>query len=215
MSKQGLFITFEGTDGVGKSTQLQLTRAWLQKLGFDVLLTREPGGGPVAEKIRSILLDPKHEIENLTELFLYQAARIEHVEKIVKPALKKGKLVLCDRFTDSTLAYQGAGRRLMKPALLLNKISTGGLKPNLTILLTLSPKIGLKKALRRDSSCGGDRLENEGLAFQKIVHQAFLGIARHEPSRVKMVPVQKEIEATQKIIQTFIKRKIHGNSRTN
>lgn len=213
MRKQAFFITFEGTDGVGKSTQLRLASEWLKKRKHDVLLTREPGGGKLAEKIRKILLDPSQKIEDLAELFLYQAARIEHIEKVIRPALKKKKIVLCDRFTDSTLAYQGAGRKLMGLAIFLNKISTGGLRPHLTILLTLPPKIGLEKARKRSFSRGGDRLENEGLSFQKKVQKAFLRIAAREPARVKVVPVQKDKMDTQKIIRKLIATKLYGHSR--
>jgi len=209
VTKKSFLITLEGTDGVGKTTQARLLKEWLERQGYDVLLTREPGGGTVAEKIRKILLDPNVHLENLTELFLYEAARVEHLNKIVRPALKKGMVVLCDRFTDATIAYQGHARGLMKDVLLLNVIATKGLKPHLTLLLNLPPAQGMKKALERSQKKGkGDRVENEGLSFQRKVQKGYLNLQKKEPGRIKLIPVQKTIEATQELIQDAVQLKL-------
>ncbi|MBV9080451.1 MAG: dTMP kinase, partial [Elusimicrobia bacterium] len=153
MRKRGVFITLEGTDGVGKTTQTHLLCRWLKDRGHDVVQTREPGGGAaahVAERIREILLDPVARMAGMTELFLYEAARAEHVEKVIRPALEAGKTVVCDRYIDSTTAYQGQARSLpMKAINTLNAIATQGIKPDLTILLNLPARVGLQKALAR------------------------------------------------------------------
>lgn len=200
MDKRGLFITLEGTDGVGKSTQALLLADHLKKRGLDFILTREPGGGaaaPVSEKIRAILLDPLLDMTALTELILYEAARAEHVQRVVRPALDAGKVVICDRYTDSTHAYQGGARGLpVKVIDALNRIATDGLKPDLTLLLDLPPAKGLKKALARTGS--GDRLENEGEDFQNRVREGFLAAAKREPKRIRVVKVRPTIEGTRR-----------------
>lgn len=208
MKKSGLFITFEGADGVGKSTQVERLARWLIQKGFAVRVTREPGGGPFAEKIRAVLLDPSTKIESLTELFLYETARIEHLNKIVLPELKKGKIVLCDRFTDATVAYQGFGRGLQKEARLLNRIATKGLEPDLTVLLDLPTHQSFKKAKRRNGKKGLDRLEREGVAFQRKVRQGYLALAKEFPRRIKKVAVQKTIEETQELIRRIVAKKL-------
>ncbi len=209
MIKKGFFITFEGTDGVGKSTQLKLTAEWLSNAGYDVITTREPGGGAVSERIRALLLDPNIQMENVTELMLYQAARVEHIKKIIEPALEQKKVVLCDRFTDATEAYQGYARGLGQKATLLNKIATNGLTPQLTILLDLPPARGLARAKKVKSFT--DRLENEGVEFQKKVRLGYLAVAKKEPRRVKVVAVQESIEQTQRRIREIISRSLRGN----
>lgn len=206
MRKRGLFITLEGTDGVGKSTQGHLLADWLRKEGYEVVETREPGGGAAAhvgERIRALLLDPLAQMASLTELLLYEAARAEHVDKVVRPALEERKVVVCDRYTDSTVAYQGAARGLpVRTIEQLNRIATSGLQPDLTLLLDLPPAEGLSKALKRSGQ--GDRLENEGEAFQARVRQGFLAIARRDRRRVKIVRVRKTIEETKKAIQKLV-----------
>lgn len=212
MPKKGLFITLEGTDGVGKSTQSHLLADWLRKEGHEVIETREPGGGAaarVAEQIRGILLDPLGQMEPLTELMLYEAARAEHVAKVIRPALSAGKVVICDRYTDSTIAYQGEARGLSRTTIdQLNRIATGGLKPDLTILLDLSTAEGLKKAVGRTGA--GDRLENEGVVFQRKVRAGFLAAARREPRRITVVKVRATIEETRKQIQSVVRRSVRG-----
>jgi dTMP kinase len=206
MKKGGIFITLEGTDGVGKTTQGHLLADWLRKDGRDVVETREPGGGAAArvgEQIRAILLDPLGQMAPLTELMLYEAARAEHVEKVIRPALAAGKVVICDRYTDSTLAYQGAARGLPHTIInQLNRIATGGLRPALTLLLDLAPKHALKKAVARTGA--GDRMENEGEEFQRRVRAGFLAAAKREPRRVKVIKVKPTIEATRAEIQKAV-----------
>ena len=206
MAKKGLFITLEGTDGVGKTTHALLLSNWLESLGRKVTLTREPGGGPVAEKIRRILLDPGLHMEDSSELFLYLAARIDHVRHVIMPALKSNHIVICDRFADATMAYQGYARKLPLDLIQrLNHIATNGLKPALTLLLDLPPKIGLKKAWKaKPHQKRGDRLEKEGLAFQQRVRQGYLALAKKEPHRVKRVKVEGSIPATQNNIRQIV-----------
>lgn len=206
MKKTGRFITLEGTDGVGKTTQARLLKNWLKKRKKSVILTREPGGGPIAEKIRAMLLHPKTKIEDLTELFLYQAARIEHVQKIIQPALRAGKVVICDRFTDATIAYQGYARKLPLSIIdRLNTIATGGLKPHLTLLLELPPEQGLRKARRKKPlKKGGDRLENEGVSFQRKVNRGYQALAKRDSKRIKRVSVEDTISSTQEKIRDLV-----------
>lgn len=202
MKKSGFFLTFEGTDGVGKSTQAGLLDKWLRSKRIATTRTREPGGGTVAERIRNLILDPALRMTGLTELFLYESARIEHLDAVVRPALAEGRVVICDRFTDSTLAYQGYGRGLLNAAKRLNDIATEGLKPSLTILLDHPPEKGLAKARKR--SGGADRLEKEGLEFQRRVRKGFLAGARREPGRIKVVRVRNSIEETQDEIRRVV-----------
>lgn len=204
MSKRGFFITFEGTDGTGKSTHAKRLRQWLTKQGASVVLTREPGGGRLAERIRAILLDPKLEMDGLTELFLYEAARCNHVAQVIRPALEAGRWVICDRFTDATFAYQGAARGLnIKHIEALNNLATGGIQPHLTLWLDLPPTSGLARAGGRRG--GHDRLEKEGLGFQRKVRQGYANLARRFPRRIRRVPVQKSIDETQSNIRRLVK----------
>lgn len=172
----GIFITFEGTEGAGKSTLMREVARRLREAGHDVIETREPGGTPVAEKIREVILG--HGMNPWTELFLYEAARAEHLATTVEPALARGAIVLCDRFTDSTLAYQAHARGLpWKDVAALNRAATRGLKPHLTVLLDLDPAEGLKRA--QDPN----RFEAEGVAFQARVRQGFLRSRKLDPKR--------------------------------
>ncbi len=176
---RGLFITFEGTEGVGKSTLIREVQNQLIAYGLkqnQILLTREPGGNPEAEAIRKIILE--NEVTPWTELFLYEAARCEHLERKVFPALKQNQLVLCDRFTDSTLAYQAFARGLSwKTVTTLNHIATQGKKPDLTILLDFDPRLGLKRATDRN------RFEEEGVKFQQRVRKGFHKARKQDPKR--------------------------------
>jgi dTMP kinase len=201
---RGLFITFEGTDGTGKSTHARLLSSWLTKNKKRVVLTREPGGGRLAEKIRGVLLDPALRMDGLTELFLYEAARCDHVEQVIRPALKKGKWVVCDRYTDATYAYQGAARGLpFKHIEKLNAIATGGISPRLTIWLDLPTKSGFARAGARKS--GHDRIEKEGLRFQDKVRRGYQAIAKRDPRRFRRVAVQESIDETQCLIRALVK----------
>lgn len=188
--KKGCFITFEGPDGCGKTTQLQLTAAYLEKQGRQVLCTREPGGVIASEEIRRILLDPKIPLQPRAEALLYLAARAEHVAEKIKPALAAGKIVLCDRFTDSTLVYQGFVRGLdMEGLQHLSRWAADDLTPDLTLLLDAPPQ---KLLLRRRIRGVKDRFENEGLAFQEKVRAGFLVLAHKEPERFKMIDALRE-----------------------
>ncbi len=187
-----LFITFEGIEGSGKSTQIALLRTALQNMGHAVIQTREPGGCAIADQIRSILLHPENTaLEPTAELLLYAAARAQHVTEIIRPALDSGKLVLCDRYTDATVAYQGDGRGL-DPHLIaqLNKVASQATTPDLTILIDLQVETGLGRALSReieqqDSSEG--RFEREEMAFHQRVRDGYLALAKADPKRFSIV----------------------------
>ncbi len=172
-----LFITFEGTEGAGKSTLIRAFAKKLDRLSAQkIILTREPGGSAVAEKIRSLILDEA--MHPWTELFLYEASRAEHLHRVILPALSKGHTVLCDRFSDSSLAYQGYARGLpWKTVGVLNQIATQGLTPDLTVFLDIDPALGLKNAQVQT------RFEKEGLKFQRKVRQGFLKAMRESPKR--------------------------------
>lgn len=188
----GLFITFEGPDGSGKSTQISLLHRFFQNERLPVLLTREPGGSPQAERVRRLLLDPKSRgLNPVSELLLFQASRSQHVFDTVLPALKAGRCVLCDRFTDSTSAYQAWGRG-MDPGLVdrLNRLASYGLKPDLTLLFDLPAEEGLRRAGKRAGARGRDRMELAGLAFQRRVRRGFLALAKAEPKRVRLIRVK-------------------------
>ncbi|HNQ34990.1 MAG TPA: dTMP kinase [bacterium] len=183
--KRGFFITFEGTDGCGKSTQLKLAAGYLRDLGLNTLLTKDPGGTPAGEAIRRVLLERRPgepDLDSWTEAFLYLASRRSLLTSVILPARAGGRVVVCDRFTDSTLAYQGYGRGLpLKQLTDACRLAVDGLQPDLTILLDLDPD----KALAR---CGQpDRLEAAGLEFQRRVRNGFLTLARQEPARIRVI----------------------------
>lgn len=182
----GLFVTFEGVEGCGKSTQCERAKVLLEQKGFTVDVTFEPGGTRISERIRDLLLDRElAEMESATELLLYGAARAQHVAERVRPALDSGKIVLCDRYSDSTRAYQGGGRGIAIPTLdTLHEIATGGLNPHLTILLDVPVEVGLARANNRAEA---DRIEGESKAFHQRVRAEFLKIAKEEPVRVKVL----------------------------
>lgn len=199
---KGKFITFEGIEGCGKTTQIKLLNDALQKRGMETVLTREPGGTNIGDKIRNILLDPENrELVALAELLLYEASRAQHVEEKIRPSLEAGKVILCDRFYDSSSAYQGAARKL-KPSIVhkLNEIATNGLVPDLTIVLDISPEEGLARAKGRGKP---DRLESEEIEFHRRVRAGFLKLAKDEPKRVVVVNGAAAVEEIHKeIIKT-------------
>lgn len=202
MSK-GYFITFEGPDGSGKTTQIRHTVDYLKDKGFDVICTREPGGTASAEKIRNFLLDVNTEICPRTEALLYCAARAEHVEKVIKPALEAGKIVVCDRFTDSTMVYQGFVRGLTVSDLTaVGNFATGGIMPKLTLLLDGDPELLLK---RRKERATDDRFEREGLIFQKKVRRGFRLLANVNPKRIKTIDALQDEDDVQKNIREILK----------
>lgn len=187
---RGIFISFEGGEGSGKTTQCGALADWLKAQGFSVVITREPGATPLGQKIRKILLHSPLHLPSLVELLLYEADRANHVATVVRPALKAGNIVLCDRFTDATLAYQGYARKLPKSLIrILNRIATGGLKPDLTFLFDLPPEEGLRRASRRKT--GPDRLEREALTFHRRVREGYLTLAKKETTRFRIIDVRK------------------------
>jgi len=186
----GLFITLEGIDGCGKSTQARLLASWLEKRGAEVVLTREPGGTEKGERLRELVLSPGHEIPPAAELFLYLADRAIHVAEVIAPARARGAIVVCERYTDSTLAYQGYGRGL-EVALLrrLNEEATGGVVPDLTVVIDIPPEAARLDAARLD------RLESSGDSFRARVAAGFRALAAQEPERIKLVDGQQSIAA--------------------
>ncbi len=202
---RGRFITFEGVEGCGKSTQMARLRAWMEEADLPVLATREPGGTKVGEGIRELLLAPRDEgLDAATELLLYEAARAQHVSEVIRPALEAGVHVLCDRFFDSTTAYQAFGRGLDEEMVLeLNRMASGGIVPDLTLLFSVAIEEGLDRA-RGDSA--GDRLEGESLAFHRRVQAGFKALAKREPGRFRM-PGEGAIEQVHEEVVNIVKER--------
>ena len=183
--RKGLFITLEGPDGGGKTTQAQKRASWFRLYGREVLITREPGGTETAESIRELVLDPALQLSPETESLLQLAARADHVSQVIRPALEEGKVVLCDRFSDSTLVYQGILRDMDLDQLRkLNDFATRGLRPDVTLLLDGDPRELLK---RRNDRGIVDKFELQGLAFQDRVRAGYLQLAQGEPERILVV----------------------------
>jgi dTMP kinase len=202
MMKKGYFITLEGPDGCGKTTQLEFLADYIRSTGREVLTTREPGGVAAAEKIRQLLLDPKIKLAPRAETLLYLAARAEHIYEKIRPALEAGKVVICDRFTDSTLVYQGFVRGLDMDMLhQLSTLATDGLDPDLTLLLDAPPQKLLVRRLERGVQ---DRFENEGLAFQEKVRSGFLLLAKQEPQRIKLVNALQEVDLVRRDLEKLV-----------
>lgn len=204
------FITFEGIEGCGKSTQAKiLSRALQAETGCQVVATREPGGCPIANKIRAILLDAENNaLVPLAELLLYAAARAQHVAEVIRPALAEGKIVLCDRFTDATTAYQGHGRSL-DLALIENlaQLATGGLTPDLTILLDCPEEVGIKRAMARINATSGareERFEQESLRFHRSVREGYLKLAAENPARFIVIDGTLGIQETAEAIRNAL-----------
>jgi len=208
MNKKPLFITIEGGEGSGKTSNSLLLKEYLESKGFKVLLTREPGGTILAEVLRKILLNPKSKLTPLSELFLYEAARAQHMTEIIKPALAKGMAVLCDRFTDATVAYQGFARKLdLKLIDKLNAAASYGITPALTIYLDIDPKAGLKKAKKLNKESygkSGDRIEMESFEFHKNVRKGYLAQAKKYPKRIKIIKTDKNLRKTQDKIRKAV-----------
>ena len=201
MSK-GLFITFEGGDGCGKTTQIKLLDEYLRSKGYKTLLTREPGSKGLGVNLREILLNYDGEVSPNAESFLFLADRAQHVDCIIKPALEEGVVVLCDRHTDSTVAYQGYGRGLdLEQIHRLNNIATSGLKPDLTIVLDVDVETSQKRV-----GAEKDRMESAGIEFFERVRKGFLEIAKQEPERVKVVDSTQSIEEIHREILGLVGR---------
>ncbi len=205
-NQKGLFITFEGGDGCGKTTQLNLCAEYLQKKGFSVLVTREPGSQGLGEKLREVLLHYNGPVAPTCEAFLFLADRAQHINQIVKPALETGKIILCDRHTDSSIAYQGYGRgENIKQIELLNNIATQDIKPNLTLVFDVSEEIAQKRVGSQK-----DRMESAGKDFHKRVRNGYLEIAKQNPTRVKVVDANLPIEEVFKQVKKLIDNIIQG-----
>jgi dTMP kinase len=221
-----LFITFEGVEGSGKTTQIRRLKRYLTQRGIPCKVTREPGGCPIGENIRKILLNPDHHgMAPLSELLLYEASRAQHVKEVIKPFLKKGGVVLCDRFSDASTAYQGYGRKVdLNWVAKLNRLSSQGIKPDVTFLLDCPSDLGLKRALRRNRALKQERegrFENETIQFHHRVRRGYLSIAKREPQRMKVIDTrQGEEKVYQRIRQIvdeligFKESRVRGVKRT-
>jgi dTMP kinase len=222
MSRRGKFITFEGLDGTGKSTQMRKLAEALRTTGHEVVETREPGGTPTGEKIRRVLLDSKTEgLSAMAEMALMFASRAQHIAEVIEPALSRGQIVLCDRFTDSTEAYQGSGRKLGTDAVWkLHKILCGDLQPDLTILLDSDPAMSVGRARLRNERESGravkgagkhadeNRFEQQNRSFFTRVHQGYLAIAQREAQRVEVVDASGTPAQTHRKIMEVVERKL-------
>ena len=210
-----MFITFEGIEGSGKSTQIARLADWLNsEHEISTVLTREPGGCEIADKIRSILLDVANsEMNEQAELLLYAAARAQHVAQVIRPALDNGQTVLCDRFSDATLAYQGFGRGLPRPLIEdINRLATLGTTPDLTLLLDFDPEIGLNRARQRNAASTGpdeNRFEQESLDFHRRIRTGYLSLAETE-SRFCVIDANGDADAVEARIQTIISTKLNS-----
>ncbi len=205
---KGKFITLEGIEGSGKSTQIVLLASYLKSLGIRTVLTREPGGTLIGDQVRKILLDPANTaLDPKAELLLYAASRAQHLKEVILPQLEAG-VVLCDRFADATLAYQGYGRNLdIELIHTLDRIVCAGLKPDVTILLDIDAEVGVARARGRNDSRGLEteaRFENEAIAFHERVRQGYLTLARREPDRIRIVGASRPMEDIQSEIRKIV-----------
>jgi dTMP kinase len=210
----GIFITFEGIDFCGKTTQAKKLAEYLKEKGYDAVLIREPGGEKISEKIRKILLSEKNqEITNMTELLLYIASRAQLTQRVILPSLAQKKIVICDRYSDSTLAYQGYGRGLNKNMIkYLNRVSSCGLIPDLTVLLDVPVEVSLKRKAKEANrfaslttrNKGGDRLEREKVEFHRKVREGYLKIARENKKRIKLVDGRGDKEKTWQKVKSVV-----------
>ncbi len=201
--KKGVFLSFEGIEGTGKSTQARLLFEHLREKGFDAVLTEEPGGTKIGRKIREVLLSPDHqEMTPLTELLLYFASRTQHLAQVIIPAVNRGAVVITDRFTDSTIAYQGYGRGIALHLLhSLDTIATEGMQPNITLLLDLDVETGLSRNRGINKT---DRLELEDIGFHKRVRNGFLELAAQQPERIKLIDASLEKEEVRKRVLDLV-----------
>ena len=211
----GLFLTFEGGEGSGKTTQLTALLEFLRAAGYDAIATRDPGGTPIGKQIRRILLDRENaRLTGTAELFLYEASRAQLVQEVIRPALAQGRIVLCDRFTDSTVAYQGYGRGLDLDLIArLNAVASDGLRPDLTFLLDLDPEVGLARATQRPRApdTRPDRIEDELLGFHQRVRSGYRAIAAAEPERVIVVDATGSVGE----IESQIRRRVEALLRSS
>ena len=191
---KGLFITFEGADGCGKTTQLKLLAEYLTNKGLEVVITREPGAKGLGEKVREILLNYDGEVSDRCESFLFLADRAQHIDKIINPAIAQGKIILCDRHTDSSVAYQGYGRGLSIERInMLNSLAVNGRYPDMTLVFDIDVETSMKRVGEEK-----DRMESAGMDFFNRVRNGYLEIAKQEPNRVKVLDARKSIEEIHK-----------------
>ncbi|WP_418791294.1 dTMP kinase [Phosphitispora sp. TUW77] len=207
---KGIFITFEGPDGAGKTTQIKMLGQALEKMDKIVIYTREPGGTSISEEIRSLLLNPcNKEMVDRTEALLYAAARAQHVEEIIRPAIRKGYIVLCDRFTDSTIAYQGFGRGIDIDFLReLNEMAVAGVFPDLTLIFDLAPDVGIGRINEKrvgQAGEGKDRIEQENMDFHAKVRCGFREVALSEPQRCKVIDAGRDKETIHSEVIQLVK----------
>jgi len=213
MLMRGIFITIEGIDGAGKTTQARMLEQWLRERGHAVLLTREPGGTPAGESLRSLLLDGDVPVDAQTELLLYAADRAQHVAEVIRPALAEGRTVVCERYTDSTAAYQGYGRSLgIGVVRQLNSLAAGGLEPDLTLLLDLP-----SEQTRERMAETPDRLERENPGFHRRVAQGYRELARAHPERIKVIDASRApeqvFEQVARVVETFLRQPARARAR--
>jgi dTMP kinase len=212
----GWFITFEGVEGSGKTTQIRLAGQFLREKGFSVVMTQEPGGTPLGERIREILLNRGgFDISGDAEVFLFAAARAQHTDAVILPALEKGQVILCDRFSDATIAYQAFGRGLPLEAVReVCRLASRGLSPHMTLLFDLPVEKGLERAFRRiagrDEDRREDRFEQEHLDFHHRIREGYLAIAREEPHRVKIIDASRDIEPTRREVCSILSSFLGG-----
>lgn len=206
-----MFITFEGPDGAGKSTIIKLVHEKLLQDGFNIVLTREPGGTPIAEKIRDIILDNSNQaLDARTEALLYAASRRQHLVEKIWPALKEDKIVLCDRFLDSSLAYQGGGRNLgVENVLNINLFATENTYPDLTLFFDVSPEVGLAR-VSKDKKRVADRLDNENENFHDKVYRTFKEIIEQNKNRIVVIDASKSIDEVVETTYKIIKERLNG-----
>jgi dTMP kinase len=203
---RGKFITIEGTEGVGKTTNMAFIEGWLEARKLPYISTREPGGTPLAEQVRELLLAPRAELVcSASELLLMFAGRAQHIDQVIEPALAEGRWILCDRFTDATYAYQGAGRKMGSDLIAeLEILVQGSLRPDLTLILDIPVEIGLKRASARSDP---DRFELEQVEFFERVRRGYLGIAEQDPDRCKLIDASQSLEQVQSqianVLETF------------
>jgi dTMP kinase len=206
----GYFISIEGIEGAGKSTQLKFIQCLLEEAGKPVVVTREPGGTLLGERIRELLLAPEGSMATESELLLIFAARVEHVVQVIHPALAAGQWVLCDRFTDASYAYQGGGRGLARARIAaLEAWALGGLHPNLTLLLDVPVALGLQRAAKRDTV--RDRFEQEQASFFTRVRSAYLTLAKEHPSRYRIIDAAQALPEVQEDIRRVISTVVRVN----
>lgn len=203
-AKKGLFITFEGGDGCGKTTQLNLCAKYLEQKGYNTVITREPGSVGLGEKLREVLLHYSGEVDPVCEAFLFLADRAQHIAKTVKPAIECGKIVLCDRHIDSSVAYQGYGRgEDINQINYLNSIATRGLKPDLTLLFDVSTETAQSRVGKEK-----DRMESAGDEFHERVRNGYLKIAKQEPERIRVIDANLSIDEVFEQVKKYIDEKI-------